>query len=179
MRRETSTVNVCRNLEAQRGLEPDSPHVEAFLPLKAGELEAGKLAAPARGHVYLLDKRPVLVDVSGKGDLVRERRIRHRVASFMLLWLVLTYVCWHVFDRPRSGYLSCASCVCTRYAMSCILTMGCNCLNAAGAHRVCPVAGARAAASGFPEASRRVAVHSEWSGCASASFKPFLCSDVC
>jgi hypothetical protein len=40
------------------------------LPAKAGELVAVKLAAPRRDIIYKLDGLPLLIDTSGKGDLV-------------------------------------------------------------------------------------------------------------
>lgn len=51
-------------------IQPNSDVIASFLPNKAGELEMGKFAAPQRGHVYLLDKAPIVVDTSGKGDFL-------------------------------------------------------------------------------------------------------------
>ena len=44
--------------------------LEALLPSKAGELEMAKLAAPSRIVIYTLDKQPIIIDTSGKGDLI-------------------------------------------------------------------------------------------------------------
>lgn len=44
--------------------------LEQLLPAKAGQLEVAKLPAPSRLLIYLLDKQPLLLDTSGKGDYV-------------------------------------------------------------------------------------------------------------
>lgn len=48
----------------------DEEVLEAVLPSKQGELEVAKVSAPSRMQIYLLDKTPVFVDLSGKGDLI-------------------------------------------------------------------------------------------------------------
>lgn len=57
-----------RALEARLGLT--ETQAEAILPSKSGDLESIKLAAPSRVVIYMLDKAPLIVDVSGKMDLV-------------------------------------------------------------------------------------------------------------
>ena len=48
------------------------PHaiLQAVLPNKQGQLQSVKLAAPRREVLYLLDGSAVLVDVTGKTDLM-------------------------------------------------------------------------------------------------------------
>ncbi|GAX73699.1 hypothetical protein CEUSTIGMA_g1151.t1 [Chlamydomonas eustigma] len=43
--------------------------LETLLPNKAGEMEVAKVASPGRTIIYLHDKYPIVVDISGKGDL--------------------------------------------------------------------------------------------------------------
>jgi translation initiation factor 2D len=43
--------------------------LDAVLPSKSGDLEAAKQPSPSRTVIYLHDKAPILVDISGKGDL--------------------------------------------------------------------------------------------------------------
>lgn len=44
--------------------------MQALLPAKAGDLESVKLAAPRREVIYKLDGVPILMDLSGKYDLM-------------------------------------------------------------------------------------------------------------
>ena len=54
----------------EKALHPPEDVLDLLLPPKAGELELAKLPAPSRITIYLLDRVPVIIDVSGKGDFI-------------------------------------------------------------------------------------------------------------
>jgi translation initiation factor 2D len=54
----------------EKALQPPEEALDLLLPPKAGDLELAKLPAPSRITIYLLDKIPVIIDVSSKGDFV-------------------------------------------------------------------------------------------------------------
>lgn len=64
------TFAPCRAVAQALQLPPESAELDALIPAKAGDLELAKLPAPSRVVIYLLDKVPILIDTSGKNDVL-------------------------------------------------------------------------------------------------------------
>lgn len=58
-----------RGLEQRFGAGLGEDGLDALLPNKGGELELAKMPSPSRTVIYCLDKVPIVVDTSGKGDI--------------------------------------------------------------------------------------------------------------